>query len=331
MIRLNIIISPVVSLLWAFATVRLLKPFVIFLRESSQTSRQRNWSRGLLGKETAAGIIILMFILLTLTFVVGTDFIAPPTTRNGPRVYTQAYTPTQIAASATNIIPSDTIRDWLDALTWIRENLPPSPEKPGEPGTVIASWWDYGYWITTIANRTTLADNGTWNSTQIKQIGLMFMSNETEALKILGRYNVTHVVVFTTFDTNGAFRSSLGGDDGKWQWMAKIPGLDATSFGNFSLGWDWFDVNGDGSYYDSSGSYETDEFFVNANGQSSTIYKLMDYGKDMTLYGYSYITLEHFEKAYFSESEGAGSSAAIPGQSSYVALVCVYKVNYPTE
>jgi dolichyl-diphosphooligosaccharide--protein glycosyltransferase len=330
MIRLNIIISPVVSLLWAFAIVRLLKPFIIFLREPSQTSRQRTWSKGLLGKETAASIVVLIFILLTLTYVTGTDFIAPPTTRTGPRVYSQAYTPTQIAASGTNVMPSDTVRDWLDALTWIRENLPPSPEKPGEPGTVIASWWDYGYWITTIANRTTLADNGTWNLTQIKQIGLMFMSNETEAIKILGRYNVTHVVIFTTFDTNGAFRS-LGGDEGKWQWMAKIPGLNSTSFGNYTLGWNWSDLNGDGRAYDSSGNAETNEFSVNSKGQNSTIYKLMAYGKDMTLWGYSYVTLEHFEKAYFSESVGSGSSATIPGQSSYVALVCVYKVNYSTN
>jgi dolichyl-diphosphooligosaccharide--protein glycosyltransferase len=329
MIRLNIIISPVVSLLWAFAIARLLKPFIIFLRESPQTAKQRARGRGLLGKETAASIVALIFILLTLTYVIGTDFFAPPTVRTGPRVYSHAYTPTTIAAAGTNVKPSDTVRDWLDALTWMRENLPPSPQKPGDPGTVVAAWWDYGYWITTIANRTTLADNGTWNSTQIKQIGLMFMSNETGAIGILERYNVTHVVVFTTFDTQGAFRS-LGGDEGKWQWMARIPGLDSTTFGNYTLGWDWSDLNGDGSAFDSSGNAETDEFSANAKGQNSTIYKLMSYGKDMILYGYTYVDLNLFEAVYFSESQGSYTSAVIPG-TSYVALVCVYKVNYPAD
>jgi len=88
----------------------------------------------------------------------------------------------------------------------MRENLPPN--------AVVASWWDYGYWITIWGNKTSLADNGTINSTQIGKIGYMFMSNETEAIKVLEKFNqlarargfnhnVSHVLVFTTFDING--------------------------------------------------------------------------------------------------------------------------------
>ena len=317
MIRLNIIMSPVVSLLWALGLVRLLKPFILFLKEAPQAPRQKPRFRGVLGRETAAGIVLMMFILLTLTHVVGTDFVAGPLAQ-GPRVYTQAFTPTTIASSGMSAKPSSTSRDWIDTLIWIRENLPLSPP---DGDTVIASWWDYGYWITTIANRTTLADNGTWNWTQIKQIGLMFMSNETEAVKILRKYNVTHVVVFTTFDTQGRL-GMAGGDEGKWEWMAKIPGLDPKPFGNYTLGLDWIDVNENGQI-DSS-----DTAVANKLGENTTLYKLMAYGRDLTMSGYSTIRLQYFEEAHFSRERGSTEPA--PG-TSYVPLVCVYKVNYPEE
>jgi dolichyl-diphosphooligosaccharide--protein glycosyltransferase len=35
----------------------------------------------------------------------------------------------------------------------------------------IMSWWDYGYQITAIANRTVLVDNNTWNNTHISRVG----------------------------------------------------------------------------------------------------------------------------------------------------------------
>jgi len=255
----------------------------------------------------------------------------PPTTREGSRVFSQAYTPTTIAAAGMSVGQvGGTVRDWLNALTWMRENLPPSPEKPGMNGTVVASWWDYGYWITTIANRTSLADNGSWNLTQIQQIGTMFMSNETEAVKILSEYNVTHVVVFVTFtvqtDSSTGYPypvfASLGGDNAKWQWMARIPGLDDTSFGNYTLGADYLDLNNDG-YYDSG-----DSLIANAKGQNSTLYKLMTYGMQMSYYADTNVNLQYFEEAYFSQKPG--SLVAASG-TSYYALVCVYKVNYPEE
>ncbi len=326
MIRLNIIMSPVISLLWALALVRILKPFVLFLREAPQTPPRKAWQYRFVGKETSAGIVLLMFILLALTYVVGPDFIAGPQSQ-GPKVYTQAFSPTTVASASLSAKPSDIVRDWLDTLIWMRENLPASPERPGEPGTVVASWWDYGYWITTIANRTSLADNGTWNWTQIEQIGLMFMSNETEAVKILKRYNVTHVLVFVTFDTQGRLIMA-GGDEGKWEWMAKIPGLDEKVFGNHTLGWDWVDVNRNGRGFDDYGQPEPGEISQNTRGQETVLFKLMYYGREATLQGYSNLLLEYFEEAHFSQTFGSPKPA--PG-TSYIPLVCVYKVNYPQE
>ncbi len=331
LIRITVMVSPIISLLWALALVRLMKPFILFFKEPSDASKRKTRFRGVIGKETAAGIIILMFVLLNLTYVIGTDFMVSPTSRVGPRVFSQAYTPTTIAAAGMSVGQvSATVRDWLNALSWMRENLPPSPESPGMNGTVIASWWDYGYWITTIANRTSLADNGSWNLTQIQQIGLMFMSNETEAINILRKYNATHVVVFVTFavqtDSSTGYQypvfAQLGGDNAKWQWMARIPGLDDTSFGNYTLGADYLDLNNDG-YYDSGDSY-----IANAKGQNSTLFKLMQYGMQMTYYSDSNVNLQYFQEAYFSQKQGSPSPAS---GTHYYPLVCVYKVKYPTD
>ena len=35
----------------------------------------------------------------------------------------------------------------------------------------VMSWWDYGYQITAMANRTIIVDNNTWNNTHISRVG----------------------------------------------------------------------------------------------------------------------------------------------------------------
>ena len=132
---------------------------------------------------------------------------------------------------------------------------------------------------------------------------------------------MTHVVVFVTFDTQGRDAPGYGGDNGKWRWMALIPGLNDTDFGNYTLGWDWIDSN-------RNHRVDSGEIIPNRRGQDTVLYKLMTYGRETTLYGYSTINLKYFEKAYFSQKEGQPTPA--PG-TSIVPLVCVYKVSYPME
>ena len=36
------------------------------------------------------------------------------------------------------------------------------------------SWWDYGYQIAGMGNRTTLVDNNTWNNSHIALVGIVF-------------------------------------------------------------------------------------------------------------------------------------------------------------
>ena len=67
--------------------------------------------------------------------------------------------------------------DWSDAMQWLRENTPED--------AVIASWWDYGYWISTLAERKTLADNSTLLDWQIRKIAATYMSTPEDAWRIL--------------------------------------------------------------------------------------------------------------------------------------------------
>jgi dolichyl-diphosphooligosaccharide--protein glycosyltransferase len=307
MIRLTLLMAPAVCLLWALALVHLLRPFITLLKEAPMLSRRKTRFATRVGKEFSGAVLILMFLLLMFTFVTGL-------TSGGARVFDQADSPTTIAAASVPVKPTVTVPDWIDTLAWMRENLPPT--------AVVASWWDYGYWITVWGNRTSLADNGTWNLTQIQNLGLMFMSNETGAIEILEKWNqdahrrgfqsyVSHVLVFTTFQQDGS--DVMVGDEGKWRWMARIPGLDDNSFGNYSLlGTDWVDNN-------ENGRPEDDELIPNMKGRNSTLYKLMTYGKDTKLERTPSVSLEHFELTYFSK--GSLIAGIYP-------LVCIYEVKY---
>jgi hypothetical protein len=131
-----------------------------------------------------------------------------------------AYTPATIVTGSLPITPTEgeerKYNDWLEALSWMRGNLPED--------AVVFSWWDYGYWITTMAERRSVADNGTINGTQVAVIGTTFLSNETYALPTLKKYGVTHIAIFVTWTTgsDGTIQWVGFGEDNKWYWMAKI-------------------------------------------------------------------------------------------------------------
>lgn len=49
--------------------------------------------------------------------------------------------------------------DFREAYYWLRQNT--------DDKARIMSWWDYGYQIAGMGNRTTLVDNNTWNNSHI--------------------------------------------------------------------------------------------------------------------------------------------------------------------
>ena len=62
-------------------------------------------------------------------------------------------------------------------MQWVRENTPKD--------AVIAAWWDYGYWISTLGERKTLADNATLMDWQIRKMASTLFSTPDNAWRIL--------------------------------------------------------------------------------------------------------------------------------------------------
>ncbi len=172
------------------------------------------------------------------------------------------------------------ISDWREALNWMRENTP--AYQPGGKPTIIMAWWDYGYWITVMANRTTLSDNATFNGTRIALIAKAFMSSENDALKIIHQLKADYVVVFMAalkFEQSGQSfyflqdpRSGavLGGDESKKQWFIRIAGLNISQFlypDEFTPQQNFWDNTLVGKMFPL-----TQVGFLNTQGQITTVY-----------------------------------------------------------
>ena len=125
--------------------------------------------------------------------------------------------PPVIFNGATSNPPSN---DWLETLTWIKLNTPEN--------AVIASWWDYGYWITTLSDRTTIVDNATLSTKQIQKMAQMLMSTPDNSWNMLKEMNADYVVIFLSAQKiNDNVEDKLyiltqGGDESKAPWFAQI-------------------------------------------------------------------------------------------------------------
>jgi len=306
MVRLTILLAPVFCVLMAVGIVSLLRPFVTLIKEAPKLVTGRKYVTGRVGKEFSGLILILIFGLLTLTY-------AFPS----PRMYNNANSPPTILAASVPIKPADPVTEWTEMLGWMQLNLPDE--------AIIVSWWDYGYWITVKGNRTSLADNATFNTTHIGSIGQVFMSNETEALRILQQQfdgpngPPTHILVFTSFTSLGGDQGY--GDEGKWRWMARIA--------NQSVAPGFYEEWGDREQYNTFGEVQENQWLWNELGKNTTIYKLMQVGKEQIVPSGSAPTLEHFQPAHFSPGKPIAAIGTAGDQTVYLhALVCLYEIDY---
>jgi dolichyl-diphosphooligosaccharide--protein glycosyltransferase len=205
LVRLTLILAPAVSTLAAVTMVELCKPSVDIAREAVIFPRRKIRFAARVGREVGVAILLVLILVIMPTFA---------------RVTREAYSPATIATSSFPAAPKageeQNYQDWLEALSWMRDNLPKD--------AVVLSWWDYGYWITTLAEKRTLADNGTINSTQIAVIARAFILNETMAIPIMKEYNISHVAVYAAWDKTQQQQVQFYGvgEDSKWYWMAKI-------------------------------------------------------------------------------------------------------------
>ncbi|KAF5829471.1 Oligosaccharyl transferase STT3 subunit-domain-containing protein [Dunaliella salina] len=101
--------------------------------------------------------------------------------------------------------------DFREAYYWLRHNT--------KPDAKVLSWWDYGYQITAMGNRSVIVDNNTWNNTHIATVGRTMASNETEAQKLMHYLDADYALVI--FGGMSGYQSD---DINKFLWMVRISG-----------------------------------------------------------------------------------------------------------
>ncbi|XP_072020851.1 LOW QUALITY PROTEIN: dolichyl-diphosphooligosaccharide--protein glycosyltransferase subunit STT3B-like [Amphiura filiformis] len=145
------------------------------------------------------GFVIMAMVMLLMMFAVHCTWVT-----------SNAYSSPSIVLATYNHDGSRNILDdFREAYYWLRQNT-------GEHARVM-SWWDYGYQIAGMANRTTLVDNNTWNNSHIALVGKAMSSNETEAYKIMRELDVDYVLVIF-----GGVIGYSGDDINKFLWMVRI-------------------------------------------------------------------------------------------------------------
>ncbi|MFS7997860.1 putative dolichyl-diphosphooligosaccharide--protein glycotransferase [Helianthus anomalus] len=101
--------------------------------------------------------------------------------------------------------------DFREAYAWLSHNTHVDDK--------VASWWDYGYQTTAMANRTVIVDNNTWNNTHIATVGTAMSSPEKAAWEIFNSLDVKYVLVVF-----GGLVGYSSDDINKFLWMVRIGG-----------------------------------------------------------------------------------------------------------
>ncbi|KAJ2575899.1 oligosaccharyl transferase stt3 subunit [Coemansia sp. RSA 1836] len=117
--------------------------------------------------------------------------------------------PSVVLASRSPDGSQNIIDDFREAYYWLRKNT--------KPDAKVLSWWDYGYQLAGMADRTTLVDNNTWNNTHIATVGKILASDEDTAYELARRHDVDYVLVVF-----GAMLGYSGDDINKFLWMIRI-------------------------------------------------------------------------------------------------------------
>ena len=154
--------------------------------------------------------------------------------------------------------------DFRESYWWLRDNTP-------EDARVMA-WWDYGYQIAGVANRTTLADGNTWNHEHIALLGKCLVSPEEVGHPIV-RQLADYVLVWTT-----RYAGMPGDDLAKSPHMARIAGSV------------YDDVKQEGFYVDERGN-------PSASMRESLLFKLSAAGMQPDVEA-----PERYEEAYASKN-----------------------------
>jgi dolichyl-diphosphooligosaccharide--protein glycosyltransferase len=180
MVRLVLVFTPAMALIAAVGFHFIMKKFISAKFEIHLTSILVSF------------FIIVMYSLLSSVFFSHYYW-------SGDHIHNTVLSPTG----------RDQSDDYREAYCWLWDNT--------NPYDIVESWWDYGYQITSLANRPCLADGNTNNFTHIGIIGMTMSSPEEVSWHLARMMDVKYMLVVF----GGA--SGYSGDDmNKFLWMPRI-------------------------------------------------------------------------------------------------------------
>ncbi|TGZ75321.1 hypothetical protein CRM22_000429 [Opisthorchis felineus] len=221
MVRLILVLAPVMCIVGAIGISGILKSFIVNLEDSDSASQTKTIKHSSSGSgltsthkiskslqdtsypfkhEIATFMVFLVAVLLVLF------------SKHCIWATSNSYSHPSIVLETTGHHGERFILDdYRAAYYWLRQNT--------KPDARVMSWWDYGYQITAIANRTVLVDNNTWNNTHIGRVGQAMASSEEEAYEIMQELDVDYVLVIF-----GGLLGYSSDDINKFIWMIRIAG-----------------------------------------------------------------------------------------------------------
>ena len=160
----------------------------------------RVWLKKVYNNRTVLCVRLLVFSLLLHTIVQHYE----PYKKNSEKQAIRMSSPHIMISTHTHSGEPILITDYYDGYMWMRQNTPKDSR--------ILAWWDYGYQISGIARRISLADGNTWNLEHIAFVGRMLALPEKKGWE-LARHVADYVMVWA---------GSFGDDIGKSPHIARI-------------------------------------------------------------------------------------------------------------
>eukprot|EP00742_Colponemidia_sp_Colp-10_P002221 GILJ01002375.1.p1 GENE.GILJ01002375.1~~GILJ01002375.1.p1 ORF type:complete len:708 (+),score=115.24 GILJ01002375.1:49-2172(+) len=202
MVRLMLVLAPIACVLSAISISATIQNYMQYLLPARGKKRLSSGEDRLSSVDSQVSIVVVLGSAVLLCFyVIHCTWVA-----------SEAYSSPSIVLAAKQPDGSRLIfDDFREAYWWLRQNT--------KEDAKIMSWWDYGYQITAMANRTILVDNNTWNNTHIATVGKAMSSDEDTAFEIMKKLDVDYVLVIF-----GGMTGYSSDDINKFLWMVRIGG-----------------------------------------------------------------------------------------------------------
>ena len=222
MVRLMLTLAPIACVLAAIGLSNILTRFSALIKNSNMMTGQTTKNTAQLSPAMSL-LVIAGSVALLLMFSYHATYVS-----------SMAYSSPSIVIDAGRTADGRRVMydDYREAYYWLRQNT--------HPDSKILSWWDYGYQMSAMANRTVLVDNNTWNNTHIATVGRALASTEEDAYPILESLDVDYVLVIF-----GGLTGYSSDDINKFLWPVRI---GSGVFPN--------DMPNERDFYSSSGNFD---------------------------------------------------------------------------